>query len=102
MRKIYLFHIVHLLLHSCRIIMGNQAQNSRNDNNNNNGIEGIADKVQETAIIVPGNSIRTNGDENVGTEMPSYVDGKVGKFFFFSSHSVGFVCIIYGEWFSAT
>lgn len=77
MRKIYLFHIVHLLLHSCRIIMGNQAQNNRNDNN---GIEGITDKVQETAIIVPGNSIRANDDGNIGTEIQTYVDGKVGKF----------------------
>ena len=80
MRKIYLFHIVHLLLHSCRIIMGNQAQNNRNDNN---GIEGIADKVQETAITVPGNSIKTNDDDDdisVATDMHSYVDGKVGEF----------------------
>lgn len=79
MRKIYLFHIVHLLLHSCRIIMGNQAQNSRNDNN---GIEGFTDKVHETAIIVSGDSIRTNDDGNVGTEIQSYddEDDKVGKF----------------------
>ncbi|XP_037040992.1 uncharacterized protein LOC119077788 isoform X2 [Bradysia coprophila] len=74
MRKIYLFHIVHLLLHSCRIIMGNQAQNNRNDNN---GIERIADKLQETAMIVSGNSIKTNDDGNVGTEIQSYVDGTV-------------------------
>lgn len=81
MRKIYLFHIVHLLLHSCCIIMGNQAQNNRNDNN---GIDGITDKVQETAMIVPTNSIRANDDGNVGyTEIQSYSDGKVGMLFYF-------------------
>lgn len=83
MRKIYLFHIVHLLLHSCRIIMGNQSQNNRNDNN---GIERIADKLQETATIVSGNSIKTNddgGDDdgNIGTDIQSYVDGTAGMCF---------------------
>lgn len=76
MRKIYLVHIVHLLLHSCRIIMGNQAQNNRNDNN---GIDGITGKVQDTAIIAPGNSIKTNDDGNSGADIQSYVDGKVGE-----------------------
>lgn len=81
MRKIYLFHIVHLLLHSCRIIMGNQAQNNRNDNN---GIEGITDKVQETETIVAGNSIRTSSSSDgnaVVTEIPNYVVGIMGKFY---------------------
>lgn len=88
MRKIYLFHIVHLLLHSCRTIMGNQAQNSGNDNN---GIDRIADKVQDTAIIVSGNSIKTNDDGNVGTEIQSgFDDDKTGKlnYYYF------FVCVL--------
>lgn len=77
MRKIYLFHIVHLFLHSCRIIMGNQAQNNGNDNN---GIEGIIDKVQDTEIIVSANSIKTNNDGNVGADIQNYDVVKMGKF----------------------
>lgn len=81
MRKIYLLHIVHLLLHSCRIIMGNQAQNNRNDNNGNNGIDEITGKAQETAIIATGNSMKMNGDGIVGNDdIESFIDGKEGKF----------------------